>query len=186
MQGHIRQRGKASWELRLHSGRDPLTGRTRYVTRTVRGGKRDAQRAMAAFIAEVERDGSAASGTFADLVERWFETRQVDWSPNNVRETRRIIDSKLGPLLTLRLDKVTTAAVDRFYAQLRAKGGAGGRPLSAASVHRIHTVVRAALEQGVAWGWIHRNPAARANVGRVETVEIDPPSQQDVVRLLAA
>ena len=152
----------------------------------MRGGKRDAQKALASLVVEVEQVGAAASGTFADLVERWFEQRRADWSPSNMRETRRIIDTKLHPLLELRLDRVTTAAIDRFYAGLRAQGGADGGPLGAASVQRIHTVVRAALEQGVAWGWVSRNPAAHARPGRVDTVEVAPPGRQDVVRLLEA
>lgn len=40
MQGNIRQRGASSWELRVFVGRDFTTGRKRYVTKTVRGGKR--------------------------------------------------------------------------------------------------------------------------------------------------
>ena len=38
----MRQRGKESWELRVHAGRDLDTGRKQYVTRTVRGTKREA------------------------------------------------------------------------------------------------------------------------------------------------
>ena len=34
MKGLIRQRG-TSWELRVYLGRDPLTGKKRYVSRTV-------------------------------------------------------------------------------------------------------------------------------------------------------
>ena len=42
MKGFMRQRG-VSWELRVFLGHDPLTGKKRYATRTVRGGKREAQ-----------------------------------------------------------------------------------------------------------------------------------------------
>jgi hypothetical protein len=34
---HARQRGDA-WELRLYLGGDPVTGKQRYASRTVRGG----------------------------------------------------------------------------------------------------------------------------------------------------
>jgi hypothetical protein len=37
MAGSMRRRGKESWELRVHAGRDLDTGRKQYVTRTVRG-----------------------------------------------------------------------------------------------------------------------------------------------------
>jgi hypothetical protein len=42
-QGHIRQRGKQSWELKFDLGRDPATGKrlSRHVT--FRGTKREAQ-----------------------------------------------------------------------------------------------------------------------------------------------
>jgi Arm DNA-binding domain len=42
-QGHIRQQGKGSWELKFDLGRDPLTGKriTKYAT--FRGTKREAK-----------------------------------------------------------------------------------------------------------------------------------------------
>jgi hypothetical protein len=39
--GFMRQRGR-SWELRVYAGRDIVTGRKRWDTKTVRGGKREA------------------------------------------------------------------------------------------------------------------------------------------------
>ena len=53
MAGSMRQRGDDSWQLRVHAGRDPATGRKRYVERTFRGNKRDASKALAAMVAEV-------------------------------------------------------------------------------------------------------------------------------------
>ncbi len=72
--------------------------------------------------------GVASEGTFGALVERWFTIASVsrDWSPKTIVETRRIIDTKLGPLLPLSLDKLRTAVLDTFYAHLRAKGGRCG------------------------------------------------------------
>ena len=39
MKGHLRQRGSA-WDLRAYAGIDPIAQRQKYVTRTLRGGKR--------------------------------------------------------------------------------------------------------------------------------------------------
>lgn len=44
MAGLIRQRGKQSWEVRALAGNDADTGRKRYINRTVRGERRDAER----------------------------------------------------------------------------------------------------------------------------------------------
>ena len=46
MKGFIRRRGEA-WELRVFLGVDPVTGRTRYANKSVRTGKREAQRMVA-------------------------------------------------------------------------------------------------------------------------------------------
>ena len=130
MRGHLRQRGRGTWELRVFVGRDPMTGRDRYKTKTVKGGKRVAEEALAAFVTQVAV-GVASAGTFGELVERWFDVASVarDWSPKTVVETRRIVDTKLGPLWPLSLDKVRTAVIDSFYAALRSHGGrCGHRP----------------------------------------------------------
>ena len=47
MRGHLRQRGPNTWELRAYLGRDLLTGRHRYRTRTLKGGKREVLQADA-------------------------------------------------------------------------------------------------------------------------------------------
>jgi hypothetical protein len=52
MKGHLRQRGSA-WELRAYAGVDPIRGRQKYVTRTFRGGKREAEEALARLVVEV-------------------------------------------------------------------------------------------------------------------------------------
>jgi integrase len=202
VRGHMRQRSKGTWELRAFAGRDPVTGRDRYKTRTVKGGKRAAEEALAAFVTQVGA-GVATGNTFGELVERWFAVASVakDWSPKTILETRRVIDGRLGPLWPLRLDKLRTSVLDDYYAALRAHGGrcghrplqAHGRdlcergaPLSAATVRRTHVIVHAALEQAVAWEWIVVNPASKASPGRVDTPEIKPPTVDEVLALLRA
>jgi hypothetical protein len=59
--GFMRQRGDA-WELRVYVGRNPVDGKKQWANRTVRGGKREAQRALAAMVAEAARGGLATPG----------------------------------------------------------------------------------------------------------------------------
>ena len=63
MRGSMRQR-RGAWELRVYQGRDPVTGRDRYTTRTVRGSRREAERALAAMVA-ASPDGGVAPTTAA-------------------------------------------------------------------------------------------------------------------------
>jgi len=88
MQGSMRQRGEGSWELRVYLGRDPLTGQKRWTYKTLKGGKREAQRALAAMVADADGSGVApSSGTVSELLKRWFENSSADFSPSTVLQT---------------------------------------------------------------------------------------------------
>jgi integrase len=82
------------------------------------------------------------------------------------------------------LARLRTAQLDRFYGQLREKGGQGGKPLSAATVRQVHAIIRRALQQGIRWGWITTNPAALASPPRVRASQLGPPVPADVVKLI--
>ncbi len=56
------------WELRAYAGPDPITARPRYVSRTFRGGKREANKALAQLVAEVDSIGTHADQSVAGLL----------------------------------------------------------------------------------------------------------------------
>ena len=186
MQGFIRQRGQ-TWELRVYLGRDAVSGRKRWAYKTVRGGKREAQRALAAMVAEAARGGtSRTNATVGELLEEWFDHAKADFSPKTAKETRGVIDRNLAPYLgPVSLAKLGTADLDRFYRRLREKGGRAGRPLSPASIRRTHGILHRALAQGVRWGWLSQNPASSASPPRVPNPDIHPPSPSELARLFA-
>ncbi len=184
MKGFIRRRGEA-WELRVFLGVDPVTGRKRYANKSVRTGKREAQRMLAEMIVEAERGTLArTSATVGDLLETWFEFAAQEFSPKTVRETRGFMDRNLLPhLATVPLSKLRASEIDALYRRLQA-GGAGVRPLAPATIRRIHGILRRALAQGMKWGWIGTNPAAAATPPRVAPPDIKPPSGSELARLL--
>ncbi len=186
MRGHIRQRGDA-WELRAYVGRDPVTRRKKYLTRTFRGGSRAAKEALAHFVTEVGGGTHAAQdATVADLVTQWFEMAKADLSPTTARGYARNIETHIIPILgSVPLARLRTAQLDQFYAKLRESGARNGGPLSPASVRQVHAVVRRALTQGVKWGWISSNPAILASPPKVRRQQLDLPEPTDVVKLLS-
>ncbi len=101
MSGHVRERSPGAWELRAYAGRDALSGRKRYKTKAVRWrGRREAEKALAAFVTELETSGVGADGTFGELVERWIATAVPGWSPANevtVRNTCRTTSAPCSP-----------------------------------------------------------------------------------------
>jgi integrase len=185
MKGFMRQRGQ-SWELRVFLGHDPVTGKQRYATRSVRGGKREAQRVLAEMITEAERGQIARTrATFGELVEAWFALASPDFSPSTVREVRGMLDRAILPALGERpLSKLQASELDAFYRRLAAGGGRNGQPLKASTVRRIHGLVHRALAQGVKWGWIPTNPAAATSPPRVLAPKITPPDPAGLGRVL--
>jgi hypothetical protein len=98
MAGSLRQRGKTSWQLRVLVGRDEITGRKTYVSKTFRGGRREAERALARLVAEVEAGSTtAAAGTVAELCNKWFEYACPNLSPAVSAEYRRLLDKRILP-----------------------------------------------------------------------------------------
>lgn len=185
-EGHIRKRGNA-WQVIVFAGRDPVTGRKRQVSRTVRGTKRDAQAVRSQLLVQVgEGAHIGTDATFGQLLDEWYETAAGDWSPKTAIETKRFIERLIRPKLgSVRLRKLSPAVIDRFYGDLRKRGGLNGRPLSPASVRRVHVIVRRSLQQAVKWGWLATNPAANASPPRTLPSRITPPSPDDVSRLLS-
>lgn len=171
----VRWRGRDTWELRVYAGNG------RRVTRTFRGTERQAVKARAQLAAEVHQ-GRAVPGqgrTVATLLDRWYEAKSSDWSEQVVYEHRRVIDRVLVPALgAIPLSRLATADVDAFYGHLRRRG------LKPASVRRVHSTLRSALEQGVRWGWIGMNPAATASPPSVPRPTVRPPSVDELLALL--
>ncbi len=185
MRGHLRQRGEA-WELRAYAGVDPITNRQKYVTRTFRGGKREAEEALARLVTEVPGGSHAAQDTtVGDLLREWLALAKPELSPTTARGYDWIITTYILPTLEkVPLARLKTSQLDRFYAKLRDEGGQDGKPLSAATVRQVHAILRRALQQGVRWGWIGANPAALASPPRVRSRQLAPPKPDGVVKLI--
>lgn len=184
--GHIVRRGDA-WRVMVYAGRDPVTGRKRQVTQTVRGTKKDAERVRNEMLVAVQQGRAVGSSvTFGELLDAWFESASADWSPRTALEHRRIIDSVLKPALgDKKLAKLRAADLDALYAGLRA-GSAERRALAPATVRKFHTVARSALQQAVKWEWIAVNPAANSSPPKVRKKEPTPPTPAEVALILSA
>lgn len=193
MKGTLRYRSGA-WRLQVYAGADPMTGKERRITKTVRAadnraGRKQAEAELAKLVVDVEagRHHLRDDMTVAELLERYFALKVADWSPASAKEHRGIIRRALVPNIgALPVHRVRTHHIDQLYADLRARGGKTGGPLSAATVRRYHGLLRAAFAQAVRWQIIAVNPADAevATVPAVTRTEIVPPEATDVERAL--
>lgn len=189
MRGHLQERGPKTWRLSVYIGRDPRTGRKRYAQSTVHGTKREAQRALARLVTEVDegRHAASAAGTFGNLLDRWLETKAHSVEASTLASYKWLTEKYIRPELgRARLASLKAVDLDAFYVRLAAKRGDKGKELSPRTVRMCHGVVQQSLEQARKWGMIARNPAADASPPRSRHHEISPPSVEQLVKLLAA
>jgi len=122
MKGHMRERS-GGWELRIYAGRDPVTRRKRYPSRTVRGGKREAQRALAVLVVEGGEMGAPWRGTFRELLDEGFAHAEKDFSQKTALETR-VLDRPVVPRLGDRVvEEWRPSDLDALSCDLRRRGG---------------------------------------------------------------
>ena len=181
MRGSMRERTPGYWQLRVFEGVDPISGKKRYRTRSVRGGKRVAQKQLALLVAEVDGGIVAPSAkTVGVLLDEWLaHIEHLGRSPSTLYNYRRLVGQLPDGFRSQPLRKVTPKLVDDLYRHL---GTVGKR--KPATVLRFHTLLRAAFAQAVRWGLVDRNPVDRATPPRVHRPEIKPPAVADVLRVL--
>ncbi len=187
MRGHVRRRGR-SWQAIAYAGRDPDTGRKRYASRTA-STKRGAEAKLAELLREVgEGQHAGRDAPFSELLLAWRQASAPRWSPRWQQTVRQTCEGYLTPALgAIALRKLRTVDFDRLYADLQTgKRSLSGKPLSPASVRLVHSVARRALEQAIRWGWLERNPAARASVPTVHRSGVRAPSPDEVAAILEA
>ncbi len=182
--GSMRQRSPGTWELTVSAGRDPGTGKYRRVIRTIEAAtKRDAKAALSQLEVEA-RSGRVGPEdiSLAQLLDRWMEhLRAKGRSENTLYGYGRYIERDLNPALgSVRLSKLTALDIDRFYAALQDRG------LAPTTIRQAHAILRAALNQAERWGLVGRNVAKLASPPSQPQRVQEPPSEDELRRLLAA
>ncbi|MGI8937545.1 MAG: tyrosine-type recombinase/integrase [Iamia sp.] len=168
------------WEVRAYAGVDPATGRDRYTSRTIRGGRREAEKLLAQLVATLDREGPTARHTLSELL-----TAHIDHLEARGREARtiegyrsiarQIAKDHIG---RAPLSKIGVKSVDDYYVRLKARG------LSPATIQRYHALMRAAFRQAMAWDWVVRNPVQLATAPSARRVGRRIPRPEVVAALI--
>jgi integrase len=186
----IRQRkDRDGLQVQVYAGRDPLTGRKRYVSRQVpasgRAAMKQAKQIEAQLTAEVGAGRHQRSAmTLAQLLDEWLAWRESNGkpiSPATLHGYRLTVETKIKPALGyLPVAKIDARVLDRFYAALRKAGNArtGGGALSASRIRDVHAILSGALGLAARWGYVPFNtallarpPAPRNAARRLPTAE---------------
>jgi integrase len=129
MPGHIRRQGKHSWEVSVRAGRDPASGRYTRIFRTVRGTRKDAERALARLLHEAATGGLVDPGrvTVGEWLDRWLhDLARPSVAAKTWERYEEVVRIHLKPHLgKIPLHQLHPAHVQRLYAALQ---GAGKHP----------------------------------------------------------
>lgn len=184
MSGNIRRRGKRSWQIQVEVGQDPGSGTRRRRYFSVKGTRRDAERALTDALHQRDTgiDLEPARLTVAEYFERWLR----DYAQHNVAEStfelyagviRRHLVPNLG---AVRLPELRPAHIQAAYGRSLESG------LSGRTVLQHHRLLREALGHAVRWQLIARNPADAVTAPRPERTEMRVLDEEGVRSLLRA
>lgn len=190
-EGSIEELPSGRLRVRVYAGRDPLTGKARYL-REVVDTERQARIARARMLTQVhERRQPRSDITVAQAIEQWLEVAEHEESTRERNEQliRLYILPALGRQACSRVDAET---LERLYARLmRCRDLCSGRlrghtcrPLAANSVRKVHFILRAAFDRAVKWKYVAINEAAIATPPAQAHSEPDPPSAAEAAALL--
>ena len=175
----IREKRPGVWEVRVFTGSD-ARGRPTQLSRTVRGGKRDAQR-LAAELEASEGKAKPASRSVSDVLDEWVKKNIDTWAPSTSRDQQsRVRSLKKDQIARLPLARLTVADVERWHTRLRTAG------MADAGIKNQHGVLRAALAQAVRWGWVSTNAASLARLRSTKTQLRGVMTVDDVRTVMAA
>jgi integrase len=177
----MRERALGVWELIVESGRDPVTGKRRQVSRTFRGNLRDAKKARAALLVEVGKGRHTGSrATLDGLFAEWIiKLRRKGRSPNTVHGYELVYKRNIQPTLgRVEVTKVTTNQLTDLYGAHQRRG------LAARSVYQVHACLSSMFTQACRWGWRDSNPAQSADPPSIPNTEPTVPTPDEVRALI--
>ena len=182
-EGNIRKRKDGRWEGRYTAGRDPETGKPVYknVLGKTQGEVREKLKKA---IADSQRLDMNRSGTHT--VKSWMQMWYEVYAEPRLRENTKdyylnYINNHIIPELgDIKLDKLTTIQIQKFYNGLQKNGRVQryqhiklkNKGLSVRVVHGIHTLLNNCLEQAVAERLILVNPARGCKLPKMEKREM--------------
>lgn len=163
--GSIRPRKKTNgtryWQLTAELGRDPVSQKRLRKYRSVEGTKKEAERALRAFIAEIEKGMYVTDTkiTVHEWVDTWLEVYIVpNVSPTTLSRYEGMIKRYIKPILGhVQVQQLTTLAVQAWVNGLKTSP-VSGKEMSAATIKHSYHVLKGAMDKAVLTGIIPRSP----------------------------
>jgi integrase len=186
MRGHIRARGKQSWELKFEAGKRDAAGKRQIHRETFRGSRKDAERRLTQLLAQYDNGSYVAPNqlNLAEYLRGWLAGSD-HLAKKTAERYSQLVESQIIPDLgrTL-LQQLRPAQIAAWHQKMRGGGGKNGRPLSAQTVRNAHRVLHCALSHAVALEIVARNVCSVVRAPKVEAKEIPILGPDDLTHVL--
>jgi len=164
MKGHIRRRGRNSWELKFEVA--PVNGKRQTRTQTFRGALREAKDELARLLAQVA-DGGHVNPSKVIVAEHLRSRLQIWRAKGTVgrkaaERYRQLIENQIVPFIgTKLLQKLTPEEVETWHTKLLTEGRrdkTGG--VSTRTIRDAHQILGKALREALKHGLVAKNVCA--------------------------
>ena len=181
--GTIKSRSPGSYRIRYSLARDPVSGRRRFGTGTVRGTRRDAEQELVRLLRTIDTGEHVDPSrvTLREWLELWISSTRLEVSPKTHERYAEIVRCYLIPALGgIRLQRLSASDITKGYANF-------SRSPSPRTRRHIHGILKSALARAVEQQAIARNPAdALKRLPKVEAKPIQTLTVEQSTRLLQA
>ena len=169
MKGSIFRRG-GTWTVQIERDRDPLTGRRQREWHSGFKTKREAEDARVRILADLQRGEHVSPDKLtvhAFLESEWLPAMRPSLRTSTFESYELNVRRVCERIGARRLQSLTPMVLNRLYGEL-------GEHLARRTVRYVHTVLRQALADAVAWQLIPRNPADRAKPPSAAVSDMPP------------
>jgi integrase len=191
MKGHIYQRAKGTWTIVYDLPVDYTTGKRRQKSQTVKGTKRDAQRALREVLMSLEQGSYVKPNKLilGELLRQWIkEYASMNTTDRTQESYTSIIERHLIPALgRVSLVDLQAQHIQSYCAEKLSNGRTDGKGgLSARSVVYHHRILSKALDYAVKMGLVVRNVAKVVEPPRTARVTMHTLNPEEVTCFLDA
>lgn len=175
MAGHIESRGENKWRLVYESGR--VNGKRIRHKKMFEGSEKQAQKALALFVAEVEGMVTADPNkiTVAQFAERWLKDYgEEHLKPKTIHDYKQMLRLRVLPALgSLKMSQVKPLHLIAFFKQLQQSKARNrsGDALSPRTVHYYYRFLHSMFSKAVQWQVIKDNPLNHVDKPKVPRQE---------------
>ena len=189
--GHVRKRntksGITTYQIIVEKESDQKTGKRERYYKTIKGSKKDAERAMRSFITELENKTFTKESkiTVAEFMHQWLDLYiKNQLSPTTVQhyidQTEKYIIPEFGNLY---LQQMRNIDIQKWVFSLQEASPLTGKPLSPKTIKNIVLNLSAAMKKAVMLELIPKNPCDNLTLPKLQRFEPDVYSMEEVEQL---